>query len=185
MTFKTFLSAVATSALIAGAASAQMYNGWDRDAGYDGFNTGMADQGYYDGWDRNDDGMLDESEFATGTYADWDTDNDGQITEDEYTVGSERWYGTDYEGDFTTIDADQSGYIDQSEYGSAWDTSYYSAWDSDGDGLLTDSEYNRGLYDSADLDGDQYISVEEEGWFEGWFDGDDVEAEIREVGDVL
>ena len=29
---------------------------------------------------------------------------------------------------------------------------------------------------------DHVISVEEEGWFDGWFDGDDAEAEIEEVG---
>ena len=39
--------------------------------------------------------------------------------------------------------------------------------------------------DTVDLNEDKVLTVEEEGWFEGWFDGDDIEVELDEVGDVL
>jgi hypothetical protein len=46
---------------------------------------------------------------------------------------------------------------------------------------LTNHEFSRDLYGTADLDANKVITVEEE----GWFDSDDVQAEIEEVGDVL
>ena len=52
-------------------------------------------------------------------------------------------------------------------------------------GHLTEDEFNTGVYDTVDSNDDKVVTVEEEGWFEGWFDGDDVEAEIEEVGDVI
>jgi len=184
MTFGKFMTATAVAALLAVPASAQMWDGYDRNTGYDGFNSGFNEMGYHDAWDRDADGMLNEREFSTGLYADWDTDNDVRITEVEYTRGAERWYGADYDGDFDLLDEEGTGYLDQNEWGSNWNNEYFTSWDGDNDGFLTADEYSTGVYNTADLDRDQYISIEEEGWFEGWFDGDDIEAEVREVGDT-
>ncbi len=165
------------------------YTDWDNDGNLElsarEFNTGFAETGTYDAWDRDDEVGLNEGEFATGMYSSWDVDNDLQITEDEYTAGAGRWYGPDYATPFTDYDVDSSGYIDRSEFGGAWQNDYYTAWDADSDGLLTDDEFSTGIYDSADLNDDMVVTIEEEGWFEGWFDGDDIEAEIQEVGDVM
>lgn len=164
------------------------YTDWDNDGNLElsenEFATGFSDTGTFDAWDRDDDGFLNDGEFATGTFADWDTDNDLEITEEEYDIGTERWYGADYNTPYTDWDADDSGYIDRTEFGDAWDNDYHAAWDEDGDSLLSEDEYTAGLYDTVDRDDDYVVSVEEEGWFEGWFDGDDVTAEIEEVGDV-
>jgi len=184
MTFMKFATATAITALLAAPATAQMYDGFDSSAGYDGFTPAFNETGYYDAWDSDSDGMLSDREFGTGMYADWDTDNNVQISSDEYAVGAERWYGADHDGDFDLLDEDKSGYLDQSEWSAGWNKDYYTAWDSDSDGLLNNDEFSTGVYNTADLDKDQYISVEEEGWFEGWFDGDDIEAEVKEVGDV-
>lgn len=184
MTFRKFATVTAIASLLAVPAAAQMYDGFDSNAGYDGFTTGFNEAGYYDAWDSDSDNMLSDREFATGMYADWDSDNDVQISSDEYAVGAERWYGADHDGDFDTLDEDSSGYLDQSEWSAGWNNDYYTAWDSDSDGLLNNDEFSTGVYNTADLDADQYISVEEEGWFEGWFDGDDIEAEVKEVGDL-
>ncbi|SDY81036.1 hypothetical protein [Citreimonas salinaria] len=46
--------------------------------------------------------------------------------------------------------------------------------------LLAEDDYTTGIYETADLDENHVITVEEE----GWFDGDDVKAEIEEFGDV-
>ncbi|MCR8827917.1 EF-hand domain-containing protein [Pseudosulfitobacter koreensis] len=162
---------------------------WDTDgtAGLtsDEFNAQFATTGTYDAWDRDDVVGLNEGEFATGMYANWDADNDMQITEDEYTAGANRWYGPDYATPFNDYDVDSSGYIDRTEFGNAWDNEYYSTWDTDADGTLTEDEFSTGTYNTADVNSDMVVTIEEEGWFEGWFDGDDIEAEIQEVGDVM
>ncbi|SDY92581.1 hypothetical protein [Citreimonas salinaria] len=191
-TFSVRTAALVTTLMIPVGAFAQAaewtYTDWDNDGNLElsetEFQTGFAESGTFDAWDRDDDTFLSEGEFATGTFADWDTDNDLQITEEEYTVGAERWYGPDYNTPYTDWDADESGYIDRTEFGEGWDSDYYTAWDEDEDSLLSEDEYTAGVYDSADLNDDYVVTVEEEGWFEGWFDGDDVEAEIEEVGDV-
>ncbi|MEI4263644.1 hypothetical protein [Roseovarius sp. D0-M9] len=186
-------SAMLTTALLIPAASFGQaeqweYTDWDNDGNLElssrEFQTGFAETGTFDAWDRDGDAGLNEGEFATGMFADWDTDNDLEITEEEYDIGAERWYGADYNTPYTDWDADGSGNIDRTEFGAAWDNDYYTQWDADGDSLLSEDEYSTGIYNSADLDADQVITVEEEGWFEGWFDGDDVTAEIEEVGDV-
>ncbi len=185
MTFGKFLAATAATALLtAGAASAQMFGDeYGTDLTPTRFNEGFSQTGYYEAWDQNDDDMLDQDEFTTGIYADWDADNDNILTEDEFTTGAERWGVTDT--DFSTLDADGDGEVVYSEFNENWDNdAVYSTWDGDDDGLLNNDEFSTGLYDSADLDSDQVITVEEEGWFEGWFDGDDIEAEIQNVNEV-
>lgn len=196
MKTKTSLSvsslAVAAALMMPGLAFAQetfVYTDWDNDGNLElsdsEFSEGFGETGTYDAWDRDETAGLSEGEFATGMFSRWDTDNDLQITEEEYEVGTERWYGADYDTPFADYDTDGSGYIDTTEFGETWDSDYYSEWDADGDGLLTEEEYTTGVYETADVNDDYVITVEEEGWFEGWFDGDDVEAEIQEVGDVL
>lgn len=187
-------TAVLTTALVIPAASfgqaeTWTYTDWDDDGNLEltesEVSAGVSEAGTFDAWDRDEEAGLNEGEFATGMFSSWDTDNDLQITEEEYGTGSEGWFGADYSTPFTEYDADTSGYIDRNEFGSGWDNSYYTQWDADSDSLLSEDEFSTGVYNTADLDENQVITVEEEGFFEGWFDGDDVEAEIQEVGDVL
>ena len=187
MHIKKNMTAAAVVALMAStAANAQMFgNEYGSDLDNTRFQEGLAGTGTYGAWDRDATPGLNRNEFASGIYADWDRDNDLRITEDEYNMGAQRWYGPDYATPYATYDADQSGYIDQKEFGANWNDDYYNDWDLDDDGLLTEDEYGTGLYGRADVDQDKVITIEEEGWFEGWFDGDDVEAEIKDVGDVL
>ena len=190
MTFKKYLAATAIVLVGASAAQAQLFGdevGTDLDL--DRFNTGFGESGYYDAIDTDDDALLSESEYATGLYADYDRDNDLQITEDEFGLGTGRYFGDGYAGGaFTDYDADQSGYLDQSEFGSFYGTDYegyYTGLDTDQDTFLNQDEYSADLYGRADANQDQIITIDEEGWFEGWFDGNDVEAEVREVGEVF
>ncbi len=182
---RTFTLTAAAALLGATAAGAQMF-GTDYD--YDTFNTGMTETGYFDALDRDRDTMLSEPEYATSVYRDIDRNRDMQITEDEFTAGNARYFGPDYGGGaFSDYDVDTSGYVDQGEFRTYYDSGYnddFISLDGDGDGMLTGDEYNTGMYDRADADRDKIITIEEEGLFEGWFDGDDVEAEIETIGDV-
>ena len=186
MKFMKHVTASVAALMLAVPASAQMFGdaqGTDLDP--TGFQTGLNESGMYDAWDRDATPGLSENEFATGVYHDWDRDRDMAISQEEYDAGVGRWYGDGQGADFATADADQSGAIEREEFGSVWDDEYYSGWDADSDGVLSEEEYGTGLYNAADTNEDMVISVEEEGWFEGWFDGDDVEAEIEQVGDVM
>ena len=191
MKTRTLFTATAVAALLgATAASAQMLSdsiGPDYD--YDTFNEGFASTGYYTGLDLDGDSMLSENEYATGLYADYDTDNDVMISEDEFMVGTTRYYGEGmYQGGaFADYDADADGFLNQQEFGAFYGTEYtplFAGQDVDRDGFLNQEEFSTGLYRTADLDQDQIITIEEEGWFEGWFDGDDINVEVREIGEV-
>ena len=186
---KTLALTTTAALMLAGAASAQLFGDtYGTDLDYDRFNAGFGETGYYNALDRDRDTMLNESEYATGVYSDLDRDNDVLISEDEFTQGNTRYFGDSYGGGaFTDYDADASGFIDQTEFRNYYDSGYnddFVSFDGDGDGMLTSDEYSTGLYGRGDRDQNQVISIEEEGLFEGWFDGDDVEAEIETVGEV-
>jgi hypothetical protein len=124
-------TALAVPAMSLAAANWQ-YTDWDSDGNLEmtsqEFSSGFSEGGTYDAWNRdaNDDG-LSEGEFATGMFADWDRDNDMRITEDEYDAGAERWYGADYDVSYSDWDADQSGYIEKTEFRGGWDNEYFNA----------------------------------------------------------
>ena len=185
MTMHKYFAAAATAALLATPVSAQMF-GEDHgtDLTQERFQTGFGETGAYGAWDRDDNAMLDENEFATGVYSTWDADNDLRITEREFEAGADRWFGEDFETAFSDWDADGDGVINQRDFAENWDRDYYAEWDVNRDEMLDEQEFGSGVYETADLDSDQVITIEEEGWFEGWFDGDDIEAEIEEVGDI-
>lgn len=116
----TAASALAV-ALIAGPALAQGMMDWDTDAdgmfSEDEFNTGFSSTGNFGAWDPDTDGTLDEAEFSAGygdtdvgAFSDWDSSGDGLIDETEYNAGNFRRY-----------DADQSGFLEESESGLAND----------------------------------------------------------------
>jgi len=186
---KTFAFATAAALLLASAATAQMFGDtYGSDLDSDRFNTGFGETGYFDALDRDNDGMLNESENATGLYRNFDMNRDLQITEQEYTAGSHRYYGADREmAPFTDYDTDGSGFLSQNEFRPLYDSGYnddFVSYDGDGDGMLTSEEYSTGLYNRADVNQDKVITIEEEGWFEGWFDGDDITAEVETIGEV-
>lgn len=66
-------------------------------------------------WDANDDAVIDNEEFAegfgeVGVYDEWDADNDGTLSEDEFN-----------EGVYGAYDEDESGAIEEPEYGDLGD----------------------------------------------------------------
>lgn len=188
MTFK-FITATAAAALLATTASAQMLSdtiGTDYD--FDTFDRAYAANGVYDGLDQDGDTLLGENEFRSGMYADYDRDRDVMISQSEFDEGNVRYYGDTYAGsDFATYDANTDGMLDQNEFSGFYGTEYterFSGYDADADGMLNSREFNTKLYETADMNRDAVITVEEEGFFEGWFDGDDITARVREIGPI-
>ncbi|CUH30964.1 EF hand [Jannaschia seosinensis] len=189
---KMFFTTTAAAALLATAASAQMFGAdYGTDLDRTTFDEGFQSTGYYDAVDRDDNMMIDRSEYATGLYRSYDTDRDLEISRDEFETGYDRDMGMSgqaYDASmFDTYDADASGTITQDEFGGYYGdtyTPYYDEMDVNADEMLDQDEYTTGLYEAADRNEDMVISIEEEGFFEGWFDGDDIEAEIESVGDV-
>lgn len=56
----------------------------DRDITEEEWDTSFAGSPLYDEWDLDNDGYVDESEYATGMFGAYDTDDDGNITEEEW-----------------------------------------------------------------------------------------------------
>ena len=182
---KHFVLTTAAAMLVSTAATAQIFGDeFGTDLTQENFNRGFAETGTFEAWDTDADAGLNENEFATGVFAEWDRDNDLVLTETEYSTGAERW-GANDNAVFADADVDTSGLIERAEFRDTWDTNYYAGWDRDADNVLNQEEFGTGLYQAADANQNQVITVQEEGWFEGWFDGNEVEAEIQEVGDVL
>lgn len=133
LTFPALISA-AVLALGASPVLAQnAYGDWDTnaDAGIDQqeWNTGWGQNGVFDRFDANSDGMLSKDEFNEGlgtnstgsvgtagstfndrfgetAYNDWDADGDGNLSEDEFN-----------EGVYAGYDQDDSGVIEEPEFG--------------------------------------------------------------------
>jgi hypothetical protein len=184
MTLRKTLATTAVAALLAGPAAAQMMDG--DYATEDQFITSYAETDHFEAWDQNDDMYLDHEEVATGLYTDWDADDDGQLTEAEFDQGVSDWFDGDgvIDDDFAEWDANDDGYIGEDEFATNWSDVEVTGWDNDGDGLYSEEEFGSTVYNTADVDGNYRIDIEEEGFFEGWFDGDNVEAEIERVGNL-
>ncbi|MGJ3265009.1 MAG: hypothetical protein ACFE0R_17420 [Salinarimonas sp.] len=111
-------------ALMAGPAAAQAYGDWDAnsDAMIDQteWNTGWANQGLTGSIDADGDGSITRTEFeeAIGdearfterygetAYEDWDSNDDDVLNDEELSAGM-----------YSAYDADDSGGIDETEFG--------------------------------------------------------------------
>lgn len=114
----------------------------------------------FDRWDTNTDRQMDRDEFTnrmndTGTFYEWDTDQDRTINEDEYerssrylqdnrmdtqnnTTGT-RGTATNI-GTFDELDRNGDGVITEEEFNEA----AFNNMDTNRDGTLNNNEYNRG-----------------------------------------
>lgn len=133
----------------AGLAKTGLYNEWDanrdKSLSEDEFNRGLLNEwdedgnGYlsseeygigngaweddfgnnFEAWDTNDDSIVDSEEFnagiaSTGLYNNWDTNKDAVFSEEEF-----------YNGLHASWDNDNSGYIDEGEFGKAEFSNWY------------------------------------------------------------
>jgi hypothetical protein len=188
---KTFALTTSTAILLAGAATAQMFGpDYGTDLDTTRFSEGLAGTGIYEIIDINEDQYIDRDEYGYGLYADYDLDGDSEITDTEFERGYTRYRGDSevYDANmFSQYDADESGYLDYTEFDGYYGDNedfYFSGADMDMDERLDFNEYGTGLYNAADYDENQVLTIEEEGFFEGWFDGDDLEAEIQSLDEV-
>jgi Ca2+-binding EF-hand superfamily protein len=111
-------------------------------------------------FDRDDDGQLNEQEFATYTFYTIDTNNDSRISDEEWDQYTSIWYEPEtvsYDGpnDFSDYDTNNDGMIEASEYGRAYDSDLYSAWDMDNDGFIETAEYGQWVNVYNDYDSNE------------------------------
>lgn len=61
-------------------------------------------------------------------------------------------------------DSDGDGALSEDEFNTGWgEYGAYDSWDSDGDGMLSEDEFNTGIYDSYDYDDSGVIEEPEYG----------------------
>jgi hypothetical protein len=121
-------SAMALS-LVAAPAIAQEVTEWDQNADssldQQEFQSGFDGAGVFGDWDANDDDMLSQEEFTAGigentddfqsrfgddAFGEWDADDDTSLTTEEFN-----------EGVYSGYDADESGTIEEPEFGDLGD----------------------------------------------------------------
>ncbi len=123
------LALLTAPALSQSAQGVEQWNEWNAnaDVGIDEneFGTGFGSSGVWDTWDANDDDMIDENEWTAGigdneadfnerfgetAWDDWDVNDDAMLDRDEFNTGV---YGA--------YDADDSGFIEEPEFGDLGD----------------------------------------------------------------
>lgn len=107
--------------------------------------------------------------FAQMAYNDWNTDGAAGINQQEWNDGWGR------SGTFDRFDGNSDGIVDQNEinagfaddnrsaFNDRFGSDYYNSWDADGDGGLSETEWNDGVYGGYDRDGSGMIEESEFG----------------------
>lgn len=90
------------------------------------------------------------------TACDAGDDEEGVLDDDDTMLDEDEGLGTDI-GDFDTYDADDDGFVDQTEFGTfaadaGVDTGLFTTYDADADGLLAEDEFNTVMEDEGLLD---------------------------------
>ncbi|MFW5761238.1 MAG: hypothetical protein ACOCXH_09680 [Cyclobacteriaceae bacterium] len=88
-------------------------------------------QGWYEEWDANDNGIIENDEFsemATSNFEDWDMNDDDLLDEEEIAANWSYTFPMDYR------------------------ENWMSKWDSDGDGNLSQSEFDQKVFEFLDID---------------------------------
>lgn len=167
-TISAFL--LSTTLLAAGPAAAQTFTEWDADGDavltQEEWTAGLGESGIFDNWDADGDGIITAVEYEDGLFDWFDDDEDGALTVAEWDEGVDAWFG--------------EGAVDFE----------VSAWDDDGDGIITEEEFNdeyttTGLFEdfttetaveTTEVEGGDAVGVAEQDFFAGlfdWFDADD------------
>lgn len=95
----------------------------------------------FDNWDVNNDSYLDEDEFfdaydEVGYYDTWDDDDNDSLSETEWEVAAD-------------------------EHLSAYDFGAFSDWDTNGDGTVSENEFQEGLFELIDQNSDGQIGEDD------------------------
>lgn len=167
------LTVIAALVAAAGsAASAQDIRAWDRDSdgvlGQDEFSQGFFDTDLFETWDLNEDDLLDFTEFSETLYVIWDADDDGDLSADEWDDAVDAWFGEQAVNlDLAAWDDDDDGVISRDEFAEALRTTdLLSRLDTlDEDEMIGEDELASGVFDVADIDGDEAIGEGEKGFF--------------------
>jgi Ca2+-binding EF-hand superfamily protein len=123
------------------------------------------DNGIFSEWDVDADSELDRDEITGNAFELWDTDANGTISEQEWQTGVELWYpdaaepvvfsDLDNDGDSEVGMDEFSERVDLSPLGETWTAesldaetfkqAYFDLYDRDGDGRVTETEWNAGV----------------------------------------
>lgn len=124
----------------------------------------VDDVGTFDEWDIDRDSELDYDEIANNAFENWDADGNGTLSQTEWKNGVDFWYPAaqdptvfndwDNDGD-SELDADEfAESFDVSVAGESWNidtfneetfkTAYFDLYDADGDGKVSESEFDSG-----------------------------------------
>ncbi|HET7409335.1 MAG TPA: hypothetical protein VFJ13_03980 [Paracoccaceae bacterium] len=163
---KMIATLAVSTALAAVPAAAQMFDDWDVDD--DGFlssaefDPGVESAGWFGDWDLDDDEVLSANEFDTGMFLLFDDDGDEVLSVAEWDEGIDAWFGeATVDLEFSSWDEDGDGVLARPEFDEAMLVNGLYPEFAGADEVLTDVEFDEGLFDLFDADEDALLAQDE------------------------
>jgi Ca2+-binding EF-hand superfamily protein len=125
---------------------------------------------YYDDWNRKDNEYLDDEDFLISVYQIWDVDDDELLSEEEWIKGYDYYYGNFVLTDYESIDVDNDGFIEYTEFDDALsDTEFFVSWDVDASEYLTQEELATNVFNLWDIDKSNTLEKDEFNEFDEYY----------------
>lgn len=133
------------------------------------YALGFENDGIFEKWDANEDEVLDKDEFGEMFYTLFDVDENDELTVAEFDQGVDSFFGEQAVNlSIPRWDADGDGIISRYEFSqTAGDSELFSMFDGNRDGVLESDEMEDGLFDAADRDVDDELD-DDEFLFDDW-----------------
>ncbi len=130
------------------------------------FKAGLKKHDVYGKWDTDGSGGLVDREYQNALFNAWDSNRDGIVDSFEFRDSASHWVGRDVTyGAFADWDLDGDMEIVAAEFDKGVKKyHFFESYDADGNGEISDQEYQTALFNAWDMDGDQRIDAVEYRW---------------------
>lgn len=129
-------------------------------------SQGLKDQQYFSTWDPDSDNTLDKKEFRSNMRDLANTNQNEVVEAQEYQVFTDT-FGNDNINflQFNTLDVDNDGTLDTTEFDAAIARSgMFAQWNPGDDDVIDYNDYGADLVSVWDTDGDGFVEVQEFGF---------------------
>ena len=113
-------------------------------------------------WDSDGNGSLDKEEFYNAFFYNSDYNSDNFLDENEWNLGFMALFIDWTENNFTDFDEDENQRLSPEEWTNIFgDSQWFETYDTDGNTIVTENEWNLGLFGNWDQNTDNLIDEDE------------------------